>query len=337
MLTGALIGFGKIAQNSHLAAYNNPIIKEKVSLVSVVEPNDVNREESKKKYPHLKFYKTIDDLLKSNNIDFIDVTTPPKFHKEVIEAGIKSKLNIISEKPFTLTLNEADDLYSKLKDYEKRFIPCHQYKYLPLWKEFKKQVEEIGSTDKILLQFSVFRQHADPGLEIFNNPWRINKDVSGGGILADTGVHYLYLSIWMLGKPLNVTTTTYNLAHPDYKVEDTAITTIEFERGISQITLTWGSNSRLNSANLVSPNVSLKYNGGIKLLKSVAEKEEELLIPDPSDKANYTLLYVSLFKEFINKVENNLEATEWIDEAYQSIKLLEACYRSAEEQRTINL
>lgn len=337
MLTGALIGFGKIAQNSHLAAYNNPIIKEKVNLVSVVEPSDVNREESKKKYPHLKFYKTIDDLLKSNNIDFIDVTTPPKFHKEVIEAGIKNNLNIISEKPFTLTLNEAEELYGNLKNYDKHFIPCHQYKYLPLWKEFKKQVGKVDLTDKILLQFSVFRQHADPGLEIFNNPWRINKDVSGGGILADTGVHYLYLSIWMLGEPLKVTTSTYNLAHPDYKVEDTAITTIEFERGIAQITLTWGSNSRLNSANLVSPNISLKYNGGIKLLKSVAEKEEELLIPDPSDKANYTLLYVSLFKEFINKVENNSEATEWIDEAYQSIKLLKACYRSAEEQRTINL
>jgi len=198
-------------------------------------------------------------------------------------------------------------------------------------------VDEIDSREKILLQFNVFRKHADPGLEIFNNPWRINKDVSGGGILADTGVHYLYLSIWLLGKPLKATTTIYNLAHSDYDVEDTSITTIEFVRGLSQITLTWGSNSRFNSANLVSKMIRLKYNGGAKLLKSSGENEEEIFIPDPSDKANYTSLYVSLFEEFINKVENKLKTTEWIDEAYQSIKLLDACYRSAEEQRTIIL
>lgn len=337
MLKGALIGFGKIAQNSHLAAYFNNGLKNKVSLTAVVEPDDLNRAKSKAKYPELKFYKSIEELLNSNDIDFLDVTTPPKYHKDVIEAGIKNNLNIISEKPFTLTLNEAEELYGKLKNYNKYFIPCHQYKFLPLWREFKEQITRLGSNDKIFLQFNVFRQHADPGLEIFNNPWRINKEVSGGGILADTGVHYLYLSIWMLGQPLKVTTNIFNLAHHDYEVEDTALTTIEFEKGLSQITLTWGSNSRLNSANLVSQNVNLKYSGGTNLVKTVGNNEEILTIPDPSDKKNYTALYVSLFEEFIKGIENGLKPTGWVNEAYQSIKLMEACYRSAKEQRTILL
>lgn len=337
MLNGALIGFGKIAQSSHLAAYENPKIRENIKLTSVVEPNDINREESKKQYPRLKFYKSFEDLLEENQIDFVDITTPPKFHKAVIEQGIKNNLNIISEKPFTLNLKEAEEIRDKLASYDKVFIPCHQYKHLQLWKEFKKVIDEVDPKEKFFLQFNVFRQHADPGLEVFNNPWRINKEVSGGGILADTGVHYLYLSIWFLGKPLNVTSNNFNLAHPEYGVEDTSTVVIEFERGISQITLTWGSNSRHNSASLISQNYSLSYSGGTELIKHSNQNEQKIIIPDPSDKVNYTSLYVSMFGEFIDKINANSSSDEAINEAYESIKLLEACYLSADEKRTIEL
>lgn len=40
-----------------------------------------------------------------------------------------------------------------------------------------------------------------------------NKEISGGGILSDTGFHYLYLSNWLLNNPGRITTINNNVAH----------------------------------------------------------------------------------------------------------------------------
>lgn len=329
MIRGALIGFGNIAQKSHLPAFEDPQIKPVAKLTAVVEPNENNRTASRHLFPELNFYQSFDELIKNEPVDFVDITTPPKFHKEVIEEAVKNNLNIISEKPFTFTLEEAEQLHSRLNTYPKIFIPCHQYRYSKLWKNFKQAVDSISIDSKILLKFSVIRKNADPGLRIFNNPWRTDKETSGGGILTDTGVHYLYLSNWLLGKPLSVFCRTSNITHNDYVVEDTAVAVIEFERGIAEITLTWGGNRRFNSADLISKELSLNYSGGKKLIEVKGAGENVIDIPDISDKSHYTSLYVSLFSDFVNMIKSGRSSNLLLDEALISIELLDACYRSA--------
>jgi len=189
----------------------------------------------------------------------------------------------------------------------------------------------------VLLRFNVYRTKADPGLAIFNNLWRINPSIGGGGIIADTGVHYLYLSNWLLEKPLKITAVNFTLSHSEYKVEDTAIITIEFEKGVSQITLTWGGNARLNSSELISKNCSISYLGGEKFEKTVNSKIEKFNVPNFSDKRIYIKLYYNLFSDFFNKIENNLDSKKEILEAFNSIKLLNSCYISANRLKTISL
>ena len=74
-----------------------------------------------------------------------------------------------------------------------------------------------------------------------------------GCILADTGVHYLYLSFWMLGIPRAVTARVHRLALREGNVEDTAAVILEYEHALVQIALTWSANQRTNSACVLSP------------------------------------------------------------------------------------
>lgn len=335
MLKGALIGFGNIAQKSHLLAFADERIKSKAKIIAVVEPNDLNREKSIAENPELRFYSSLKELISNEAIDFIDNTTPPKFHKNIIEEAIQNNFNIISEKPFALTSKEADELCAKLKNYSKAFVPCHQYKYLNLWQRFKNAADETPSGKQVLLQFNVVRHQADPGLEIFSNSWRINRQTSGGGILADTGIHYLYLSQWILGKPISINCTVLNITHKNYPVEDTVLLEIQFEKGVSQINLTWGGNRRHNSAMLTAENIGLQYLGGTQLHWYFGNSEEIINVPDPSDKKNYVDLYVSLFGDFLNEVKNNKVNNKLVEEAFTSVKLLELAYKSAAERKTI--
>ena len=337
MLKGAIVGFGKIAQGSHVKAFFNDALKDKAQLLAVVEPLEENRKQGQKDFPSLKFYSSTEELFANEKIDFIDITAPPKFHSSLIKEGIKNKVHILCEKPFTLTFEEAKETYKLLSESNLVFMPCHQYRYSPTWQNFKTFLNANDPKSKSLLQFNVFRMQADQGGTAFQPGWRTDKTLSGGGILADTGVHYLYLVNWLCGKPLNVTAKTFNLNHPEYSVEDTAVVNLEFEKVFVEITLTWGGDRRVNTARAVSNNGSLSYDGSKQLRKYSNKDEEIITVPEASDKSHYFSLYISLINEFVRRIQNKESSEDFRKEALTSIQLLEKCYESAKTNKTIIL
>lgn len=337
MLRGAIVGFGKIARTNHLRAFYDIRLNDKVIITSAVEIDDNIRETIKKEYPGINFYKTQDELFEKEKLDFIDITTPPKYHKSIIENALAKNVHIICEKPFTLSLDEAEELYPKISNSNILFVPCHQYKYSRVWGEFKQFIKQLHSDTKVFIQFNVFRSGADPGLKTNDEPWRLNKDISGGGILSDTGFHYLYLSNWLLQSPLKVTTINNNLSHPKNEIEDTSQVILEYEKGTVQINLTWSFHSRKNEAKLISKEGSLFYNGEDFLTKNFDGFEEQIAVPNISDKSHYTGLYVDLFSEFVEAIEKTKISKEGLIEAYNTIDLLSKCYESAAELKTIVL
>ena len=60
-------------------------------------------------------------------------------------------------------------------------------------------------------------------------------------------------------------------------------------------------------------------------------------VPDASDKRHYVGLYISLFNEFIARIERGEPGGEWVDEAFQSVEVIEACYQSARTGRTVKM
>jgi predicted dehydrogenase len=333
MLNGAIIGAGKIAQTGHLPAYYNDEIKSKINIVAAVDISKQTRQNITANFPEIKLYDNIHDLLKNEKLDFVDICVPPNNHKKTIELAVENGLHILCEKPFSHRLDEATELESLLYSKNLVFMPCHQYKYSPIWKAFKEIIMNNKSSEKSLLQFNVYRKQADPGSDAWNPAWRTNNKISGGGILADTGVHYIYLVLWMLGSVKSVTTNTYSLKH-DYGVEDTALALIESEKGLAQINLTWAADKRANNARAVTNDESLWYDGN-SMFRYNNDLVEKIQVPDASDKSTYIALYVSLFNEFISNIESKNYSKDSILEAYQSILTLNSCYRSANEKKTI--
>lgn len=335
MLKGAIIGFGKIARTNHLTSFQDMRLKDKVIISSAVEIDDNLRESGKKEFPQINFYKTLDELFDNENLDFVDIAVPPKFHKEIIEQTLDKKLHIICEKPFTLSYKEADEIYHKINCSDILFVPCHQYKYSKVWCEYKKFINLLEDYNKLFIQFNVFRSGADPGLKSNGNPWRLNKEISGGGILSDTGFHYLYLSNWLLKNLKMVTAINNNLAHPQNEIEDTSQVILEYEKGTIQINLSWAFHSRRNEAKLISKKGSLFYDGGNFLVKTFKGSEEKITVPDVSDKTHYTGLYVDLFSGFVESIEKGDFSKEGLVEAYETTILLSKCYQSAAELKSI--
>lgn len=330
MLHGAIIGVGKIAQNGHLPAFADQGISGRAQIVAGADPNAESLRIAAERFPALRLYGSAEEMLHRETVDFVDICATPDSHGGLILAAAERGLHVLCEKPLTASPAESEAVLALHRSSGKALVimPCHQYRYSPLWRRFKSFVAALAPGDGCMLQFNVFRSEADPGLTGGRSIWRTDQRLSGGGILADTGVHYLYLCLWMLGVPHTVTARTQRIALNGRGVEDTATAILEYDHRLAQINLTWGADRRANSACIVSKRGSLVYDGSA-LVRLTGGTREVFAVPDASDKSHYVALYVSLIEDFLKKISSGEECGPDIDEADQTVRLLEASYRSA--------
>lgn len=336
MINGAIIGVGKIAQECHLPAFTNKLISSRAKIVAAADVNEASIRQAEILYPELRYYSTAKELYENEELDFVDICTPPAFHYQALQEAIQRGFHIICEKPFVASSKDAENIYDLIVKSSITFMPCHQYRYSSVWQTFKGFIEEEKQSGSLYLQFNVFRTEADKGLPVLNNVWRINPEVSGGGILSDTGVHYLYLVLWMLGIPNSVTVRTFNLKDKGHNVEDTAAVILEFEKAVAEINLTWAADRRANTARIIGSDSSLSYDGKC-LLRYENNSSYQIPVDDLSDKSNYIGLYAALFNDFLNCVEREERQSEMLLEALEVVNLLNLCYISARHKKTIEL
>lgn len=334
MIKGVIIGLGKIAQTGHIPAYLSGSVKKKIKIICGVDISRSNSEAFLKLIPGAEVFSSAEKIFKNHKFDFVDICVPPHLHSEYIKLALKKSVAIICEKPFTKSISEAGSLRKKIIDSKTIFFPCHQYKYSPIWRNFKKIAEPVKKG--IFLQFNIFRNTADSGFDRKNPGWRTDKKFSGGGILSDTGTHYLYLTSWILGKVKEVSVSNFKLRKKPYKVEDTSFVVLNCEKGVAQINLTWAAERRANSAFITDGESSLTYDGN-RMFGNVGGKISEISVPDASDKRTYIKFYEDLFLDFEKALNKNKFDKTHIEESYNSVRLLEKCYKSAETKKSIRL
>ncbi|HYQ86997.1 MAG TPA: Gfo/Idh/MocA family oxidoreductase [Bacteroidota bacterium] len=336
MLEGAIIGYGNIAARGHLPAYMNEALRSKLRIVAVVDVAEQNREKAREQLPEARLYSDIDALMEREKISFVDICTPPSTHADYLRACASRGLHIVCEKPLADTHAAAAGATDALrKAVNVVFVPCHQYKYSPLWREVH-DILAAGSLGRITFaQFNVFRLQADPASGGWIPDWRTNKAYSGGGILVDTGAHYLYLAQYFFGIPSKVSAALRTLKHHRYGVEDTAVVSLEYPAMIMQLCLTWAADRRANSVFIAGTEGSLSYDGS-KLLLSNRSGSTEIPMPDVSDKNQYVAWYASLLKEFVNRVETKNYSDDLLCEASTVMRLLDLCYRSSEQGKVLD-
>jgi predicted dehydrogenase len=328
MYRGAIIGLGNIAVRGHVPAFQLDAIRPKLEITAVVDVVPANREKAAELFPGSRFYADVPSLLAAEKLDFVDICSPPDTHASAIAAAAAKGLHIICEKPLAPKYEAAAEIGRLLAKSDTVFVPCHQYKYSPLWSTINGIIRkgELGTVT--LAQFGVYRLQADPGSAAYKPAWRTSREQSGGGILADTGAHYFYLAQFFFGMPKAVSAILRTLKHADYGVEDTAVVTLEYPATLMQINLTWAAGQRANSVFIAGTGGSLSYDGQ-RLLQTDKSGTREIPMPDVSDKSQYIRWYADLFTEFHRRVESHNTAKDLLTEAVNVMKLLDISNRAS--------
>ncbi|MFQ6136596.1 MAG: Gfo/Idh/MocA family protein [Candidatus Hydrothermarchaeales archaeon] len=190
-MKGAIIGFGNIAEHGHLPAHK----KLGIDIVVAVDICPKRRELAEEY--GLRAYESLDSMMQNERLDFIDICTPPNYRLEVVEFAVENGLDVICEKPICHT-----DEIEKMKKIVRRgdifFFPVHNWKYSPHYQKAKELIRSNGG-DLEKIHMDTLRTSFSTGTRDWNPNWRIEPDISGGGILMDHGYHNIYLAMFLFG------------------------------------------------------------------------------------------------------------------------------------------
>jgi predicted dehydrogenase len=163
------------------------------------------------------FYENYEDLLKSD-IDAVFVATPNKFTPEIVVAALRHHKHVFCEKPPGRTVSDVESIISaekKSKGCVLKFGFNHRYHGAVM--EAKKIItsEVYG---KILWMRGIYGKS---GGKNFEKEWRNNRELAGGGILLDQGIHMLDLFRYFIGDFTEIKSFV-NTLYWDTDLEDNA-------------------------------------------------------------------------------------------------------------------
>jgi len=188
-----VIGFGLAGRIFHTAVV---AATPGLELAVIVQRSG---DEAAKAYPGVKIARSIEEMLEDATIRLVVVGTPSYSHFEIAEQCLRAGRNVVIDKPFTLTSDEARRLIELARE-RKLLVTAYQNRRWDGDFVTLKQVLASGELGRIVSYESHFdRYRAEPKLDV----WR-ESGGPGGGILFDLGPHLIDQATTLFGDPASV-------------------------------------------------------------------------------------------------------------------------------------
>ena len=140
-------------------------------------------------------YDSYNKLLESN-VDIIFVCTPNSFSPEIVINCISKEKHVFCEKPPGRTLNDVKQMIDMEKKHPSiKLMFGFNHRYHPGILEARTIVES-GRFGRLLFLKGTYGKS---GGRNYLQSWRNQKEISGGGILIDQGIHMLDLFRYFCG------------------------------------------------------------------------------------------------------------------------------------------
>jgi glucose-fructose oxidoreductase len=174
-------------------------------------------------------YETMARIADNPDVDIIYVVTPNALHAEHCIAAAKTGKQVISEKPFTTTVAEAEAVLAVFRAKKTRHSIGYRLHFDPYHEELRRLAREkdFGEFTKVTGGFSFMMPQ---------KVWRADKKMAGGGPVMDLGIYFIQGSCMAANNvpPVAVRATTGPITRPDIftDVEETMNLTLEFANGM---------------------------------------------------------------------------------------------------------
>ncbi|QQM31939.1 Gfo/Idh/MocA family oxidoreductase [Martelella lutilitoris] len=195
------------------------------------------------------------EIVGMDDIDVIDICTPPATHKTMIVAALQAGKHVICEKPLVGSLADIDELLDAESRSSGHVMPIMQYRYND-GAQKARHIIASGLAGKPLV--ATCEVHWLRGPDYYEKDWRRSWSGALGGILMNHAIHANDLMFYLLGPVRSLFARTATRVNR-VEVEDCASISVELECGaLATTSATLGSVEPLSRMRLCFENVTIE-------------------------------------------------------------------------------
>lgn len=332
-LTGALVGFGQVAQNAHAPAFRG---REDFRITAVVDADPERLRLAETALPGARTYASLDALLAAEDkLDFVDLATPPWLHGKQVMAALDRGLHVLCEKPLTLAREEFRRIAARSRLRGRTVFTVHNWAYSPIWAKVRELVTSGALGEIRHVQLHALR--TKPAANAGPGDWRTDARLAGGGILVDHGWHNLYLlrrSLDGSAAPPLQTQASFHRPTPG-AAEDEATVFYSFPAATALLRLSWRAAARSNWALLQGSAAALELRDDHLLLTRGSEPEQRFDFPQKlSAGSAHPEWFSAMLPDFHAEVTDLGARGRNLDEAGFALDLIRRAYGTGQERRS---
>ncbi|WP_028671587.1 Gfo/Idh/MocA family protein [Saccharospirillum impatiens] len=164
----------------------------------------------------------------------VAITTPNHLHYPIALACIEAGLDVICEKPMTVSLAEAEHLAERVADRKTRFVLMHNYCGYPLVQHARDCVQrgDLGRIRSLQVEYLQEWLSEVPTADNKQADWRLDpKRAGSAGALGDIGTHAFQLACFISGLTPESVSAELTCQVPGRVLDDNVQAMLRFEGG----------------------------------------------------------------------------------------------------------
>jgi predicted dehydrogenase len=301
--------------------------------VEIVGLNDIQPEAIKRlkeAVPQLQpaaEYSDYAEMLDREELDGVLILTPHSLHLRQILDALRRGLHVLVEKPMVTSVAEALEVKRAVEGSGLVFAVGYQRRTDGLFRYVKRMASEEGLGRPRYIEYQLSQDWTG----LARGSWRLDAKASGGGFLMDSGSHVVDMLIWFMG---GLPRRIYALTRRDgYDVEVVSSVVAEADKCIASISLMgdaplWSERLRIYCGGGMVAYLDEKQSRRVWALdRTGRDLESQASIPASSSPA----------ENFVNAIRGVEAPAAGVEDGLRVAAFTEACYRSAETGRRVEL
>ncbi len=220
----AMIGTGDVAHRKSGPAF---YLSDRSQLIAVTNRSIDKAHLFASHHGNPQVFASVDEMLACDQIDAVYIGTPPQSHCDLTLKCAAAGKHVLCEKPMAMSVDDCQTMIAACRDHNVSLSIAYYRRYFPVVEKIKHLVDNQAIGRILRVGVSTYSQFQSDE----KNPWRLQREIGGGGFLMDVGTHRFDLMAYLFGAPKRVhaVIATQTLSG---SVEDAASIVMEFDHGI---------------------------------------------------------------------------------------------------------
>ncbi len=316
-------------------------LPDRFELVAIGDINAARAKALADDYGIPRVVTSLENLCRMDDLDVIDLCTPPFLHYPQVREVLAAGKHVICEKPVAGSLQEIDMLMALEAESGQRLMPIFQYRFGHGIQKLKRLIEAgIAGRAYLTTSETAWRRRA----EYYAVPWRGKWETELGGALVSLAIHGHDLVSYVLGPVKSVFARVKTMVNP-IEVEDCVSASLEMADGsLVSLSVTTGSAAEMSRLRFCFSGLTAEshtapyahshdpwtFTGDSPEIQAQIEAVLARFQPHPER-------FAGQFERYYRALHEGTELPVTLADARAALELVTALYHSAETGQVVEL